>query len=167
VFVELAGMPDRVVAAELNKRGLVTYTGRQWRDNQVWHIRRRLGLSEDHRGGCFITPETRVRGQERGRATRQAKVQQHAEKLRPVFAELAGMTNQAAADELGRRGINTRSGASWSVMAVLRIRKLLGLSERHTRSSPNSIGKNSERRREYNREYMRKRRRKLKNGDAA
>jgi hypothetical protein len=47
------------------------------------------------------------------------------EALRPVFAELAGMSTRAAAAELNRRGIATPTGAKWSAMAVSRVRERL------------------------------------------
>jgi DNA invertase Pin-like site-specific DNA recombinase len=50
---------------------------------------------------------------------------ERAEALRPVFAELAGMSTRAAAAELDRRGVATPSGAQWSAMAVLRVRERL------------------------------------------
>jgi hypothetical protein len=50
------------------------------------------------------------------------------ETLRPVFAELAGMSTRAAAAELDRRGIGPLSGAKWSAMAVLRVRERLARS---------------------------------------
>jgi DNA invertase Pin-like site-specific DNA recombinase len=52
-------------------------------------------------------------------------VVERAEALRPVFAELAGMSTRAAAAELDKRGIATLSGAKWSAMAVLRVREQL------------------------------------------
>jgi hypothetical protein len=45
--------------------------------------------------------------------------------LRPVFAELAALSTHAAAAELDRRGVATPTGAKWSAMAVLRVRKRL------------------------------------------
>jgi DNA invertase Pin-like site-specific DNA recombinase len=50
---------------------------------------------------------------------------ERAEALRPVFAELAGMSTRAAAAELDKRGIATPSGAPWNAMAVLRVRERL------------------------------------------
>jgi DNA invertase Pin-like site-specific DNA recombinase len=50
---------------------------------------------------------------------------ERAEALRPVFAELAGMSTRAAAAELDRRGIATPSGAKWNAMAVSRVRERL------------------------------------------
>jgi Resolvase, N terminal domain len=51
---------------------------------------------------------------------------ERAEVLRPVFAELAGISTRAAAAELDRCGIATPTGAKWSAMAVSRVRERLG-----------------------------------------
>ncbi len=50
---------------------------------------------------------------------------ERAEALRSVFAELAGMSTHVAAAELDKRGIATPTGAKWSAMTVLRVRKRL------------------------------------------
>jgi DNA invertase Pin-like site-specific DNA recombinase len=50
-----------------------------------------------------------------------------AEALRPMFAELAGLSTRAAAAELDRRAVPTPTGAPWNAMAVLRVRERLGL----------------------------------------
>jgi hypothetical protein len=47
---------------------------------------------------------------------------ERAEALRPVFAELAGLSTRAAAAELDRR-----TGERWNAVAVMRVRKRLGL----------------------------------------
>ena len=52
---------------------------------------------------------------------------ERAEALRSVFAELAGMSTHAAAAELDKRGIATPTGAKWSAMTVLRVRKRLAV----------------------------------------
>jgi hypothetical protein len=73
----------------------------------------------------------RARAQAHGRATQQAAARQHAEKLRPIFNELAGVTNESAAVLLNEKGVKTLKDKKWYAMSVLRIRKQLGLSERH------------------------------------
>jgi DNA invertase Pin-like site-specific DNA recombinase len=52
---------------------------------------------------------------------------ERAEALRPVFAELASLSTRAAAAELDRRAIPTPTGAPWNAVAVMRVRKRLGL----------------------------------------
>ena len=51
-----------------------------------------------------------------------AGVQACAEALRPVFAELADLTTQAAADALNERGIKTAAGGRWHAMQVHGVR---------------------------------------------
>ena len=48
-----------------------------------------------------------------------------AEALRPVFDEMAGLTNPAAADALNERGIAAPAGGKWHAMQVLRVRRRL------------------------------------------
>jgi len=50
-----------------------------------------------------------------------------AEELRPVFAELAGMSARAIAVELNERRIPTPAGGSWHNVTVIRVQKRLGL----------------------------------------
>src|SRR6266702_575837 len=47
---------------------------------------------------------------------------ERAEALRPVFAELAGLSAHKAADALNSRNIATPTGAQWSAKTVLRVR---------------------------------------------
>ncbi len=51
------------------------------------------------------------------------EARQRAEKLRPIMAELAGLSANAAARELNRRGIATPKGGQWHALTVLRLRK--------------------------------------------
>jgi DNA invertase Pin-like site-specific DNA recombinase len=48
-----------------------------------------------------------------------------AEAMRPVFTELAELSANALARELNRRAIPTTTGAPWSAVVVIRIRKRL------------------------------------------
>jgi hypothetical protein len=48
-----------------------------------------------------------------------------AEKLRPLFAELAHLGVRGAAEELNRRKVETPLGKRWHPMTVLRVRKRL------------------------------------------
>lgn len=50
-----------------------------------------------------------------------------AEALRPVFAELAGLSARAIARELTARKIETPSGAPWSPVTVIRAMQRIGL----------------------------------------
>ena len=49
-----------------------------------------------------------------------------AETLRPVFAELAGLSANAIARELNARRIKTTSGRPWSAVTVIRVQRRLG-----------------------------------------
>jgi hypothetical protein len=49
-----------------------------------------------------------------------------AEELAPVFAELAGLSLLAMAEELNRRGIETPKGGQWYAQTVKRVRARLG-----------------------------------------
>jgi DNA invertase Pin-like site-specific DNA recombinase len=50
---------------------------------------------------------------------------ERAEALRPVFAELAGMSAHKAADALNSRNVGTPTGAPWSAKTVQRVRERL------------------------------------------
>jgi DNA invertase Pin-like site-specific DNA recombinase len=52
---------------------------------------------------------------------------ERADALRAVFEELAGMSTRKAADVLNARGVETPTGALWSGVLVLRVRRRLGL----------------------------------------
>jgi hypothetical protein len=54
-----------------------------------------------------------------------ADAQAFAEALRPVFEELAGLTNPAAAAALNERNVPTPVGGRWHAMSVLRVRRRL------------------------------------------
>lgn len=54
-----------------------------------------------------------------------AEAAERARSLAPVFEEIAGMSTQAAADELNKRGIPTPTGGQWHAMQVHRTRKRL------------------------------------------
>jgi len=56
-----------------------------------------------------------------------AEALDRAEALRPVFAELAGLSHRALAKALNDRGIKTAQGAGWSAVQVTRVRKRLSL----------------------------------------
>jgi DNA invertase Pin-like site-specific DNA recombinase len=50
-----------------------------------------------------------------------------AEALRPILAELAGLSTRAIAAELNRRGISTAQGKPWTSVQILRVRARLGV----------------------------------------
>ena len=56
-------------------------------------------------------------------AEREAR--ERAERLRPIFAELTGLSAHKAADELNRRGIATPKGGKWYAATVIRVRERL------------------------------------------
>jgi DNA invertase Pin-like site-specific DNA recombinase len=68
------------------------------------------------------TPESRARGAEA--TSKLAK--DFAERLRPVLADLADRSANAAAKELDRRGIATAMGGKWSAGKVISVRTRLG-----------------------------------------
>jgi DNA invertase Pin-like site-specific DNA recombinase len=55
----------------------------------------------------------------------QRQALERAETLRPVFAELSGLSARKAAEELNRRGIPTAAGGKWHAMQVIRVRERL------------------------------------------
>jgi DNA invertase Pin-like site-specific DNA recombinase len=60
----------------------------------------------------------------KGMAERQA-ARERAEQLRPLFAELAGLSARKAAEELNRRSVATPAGGKWHAATVLRVRERL------------------------------------------
>jgi DNA invertase Pin-like site-specific DNA recombinase len=64
-------------------------------------------------------------GRTRGSAANAANAQAFAERLRPVLSELEGLSANAAAGELGRRGDATPRGGKWTAGHVLTARKRL------------------------------------------
>jgi hypothetical protein len=64
-------------------------------------------------------------GRTRGSAANAANAQAFAERLLPVLSELEGLSANAAAGELGRRGYATPRGGKWTAGHVLTARKRL------------------------------------------
>jgi DNA invertase Pin-like site-specific DNA recombinase len=60
----------------------------------------------------------------KGIAEQQA-ARERAEQLRPLFAELAGMSARKAAEELNRRSVATPARGKWHAATVLRVRERL------------------------------------------
>jgi DNA invertase Pin-like site-specific DNA recombinase len=60
----------------------------------------------------------------KGIAERQA-ARERAEQLRPLFAELAGLSARKAAEELNRRSVATPAGGKWHAATVLPVRERL------------------------------------------
>jgi DNA invertase Pin-like site-specific DNA recombinase len=73
----------------------------------------------------------KARGQKLGNAALSAAnktaAADRAEALRPVFAELAGMSAHKAADELNARKVPTPTGRPWSPQTVIRVRGRLAV----------------------------------------
>jgi DNA invertase Pin-like site-specific DNA recombinase len=72
----------------------------------------------------------KARGVKLGGANAQSELaakeaQSRAEKLRPLFAELSGLSARKAAEELNRRGIATPAGGKWHAVTLLRVRERL------------------------------------------
>jgi DNA invertase Pin-like site-specific DNA recombinase len=65
-------------------------------------------------------------GRARGTVTNVANAHAFAERLAPVLAELSGLSANAAAAELDRRGYATPRGGKWSAQAVLNLKARLG-----------------------------------------
>jgi DNA invertase Pin-like site-specific DNA recombinase len=64
----------------------------------------------------------------KGGATARQLAGQFAELIRPLLeADLAGLSANAAAQELNERGVQTPRGGAWSARSVLNIRQRLGL----------------------------------------
>jgi Recombinase len=61
----------------------------------------------------------------RGGCSFQREALERAEQLRPVFAELSGLSARKAAEELNRRGIPTAAGGKWFAAQVIRVRERL------------------------------------------
>jgi DNA invertase Pin-like site-specific DNA recombinase len=57
------------------------------------------------------------------------EAQQRAEQLRPVFAELVGMSARAIAAILNERQVPTPAGGKWHSVTVIRVQKRLGLAQ--------------------------------------
>jgi DNA invertase Pin-like site-specific DNA recombinase len=55
------------------------------------------------------------------------EARQRAEQLRPIFAELAGMSARGIAAALNERGVPTPAGGEWHSVTVIRVQKRLGL----------------------------------------
>ncbi len=80
---------------------------------------KRLGKPKGHKIPSDLT--TRARGS----ATNAANAQVFAERLRPVLDELDGLSANAAAQELDRRGYATARGGKWTAHSVINVRARL------------------------------------------
>jgi hypothetical protein len=60
--------------------------------------------------------------QRQAAAANKAAAVDHAEALRSVFVELAGLSTRKAAEALNARGVANPSGKPWNAMAVMRVR---------------------------------------------
>jgi hypothetical protein len=103
------------------------------RDDLQYHrlITRSEAGSDDERtlitlcGSCHAKLNERQANSARGAATAAERARAFAERLRPILAPLAGLSANAAAQELTRRGVATARGGLWSAGAVIAIRKRL------------------------------------------
>ena len=76
----------------------------------------------------IITEEKRSSRRSRftvGSIRNRDEARQRAELLRPVFAELAGMTARAIARELNEREVSTPGGGPWHATTVIRVQRRL------------------------------------------
>jgi recombinase len=51
------------------------------------------------------------------------EAKKRAKELRPILTELAGMSANATAAELNRRGVPTPQGGQWHALTVIRVRQ--------------------------------------------
>jgi DNA invertase Pin-like site-specific DNA recombinase len=89
------------------------------RERRIIGERTRLALQAAKARGVKLGGTNAQSIANRDEANRRAK------ELRPILAELAGMSANKAADELNRRGIATPKGARWHALTVMRLRKRL------------------------------------------
>jgi DNA invertase Pin-like site-specific DNA recombinase len=68
---------------------------------------------------------TKIGGFTTGSLHAKQRAAEHAEAVRPVFEELAGLSAMALAKELNVRGVPAANGGKWQNVQVLRIRKRL------------------------------------------
>ena len=73
--------------------------------------------------GAPIRPSHATRA--KGSAANAANAKAFAERLRPVLTELDGLSANAAAKELDRRGIATARGGKWSARSIISVRARL------------------------------------------
>jgi hypothetical protein len=76
-------------------------------------------------GSCYTKLRARQANGARAAAAAAERARAFAERLRPVLAPLGGLSANAAAQELTRRGFATARGGLWSACAVIAIRKRL------------------------------------------
>jgi DNA invertase Pin-like site-specific DNA recombinase len=111
--------------------GIMALVAEQEREAISQRTREALAAAKK-RGVKLGNPKgTKVQGAEKGRkrgaATNAANAQVFAERLRPALAELDGLSANAAAAELDRRGYATARGGKWTAGLVLTARKRLGV----------------------------------------
>jgi DNA invertase Pin-like site-specific DNA recombinase len=108
-IMALVAQAERRMISERTKAALAAAKARGVRLGNPTN-RRGQFTAEDHARGAAATAE-------RARA--------FAERLRPVLATLAGLSANAAAQELARLGVATAHGGLWSAGKVIAIRKRL------------------------------------------
>ena len=76
-------------------------------------------------GSCQAKLRERQANSAPGAAAAAERARAFAERMRPTLVRLAGLSANAAAKELTRRGFTTARGGLWSAGAVIAIRKRL------------------------------------------
>ncbi len=76
-------------------------------------------------GSCHAKLHERQANSARGAAAAAERARAFAESMRPMLVPLAGLSANAAAQELTRRGFATARGGLWSAGAVIAVRKRL------------------------------------------
>jgi len=85
--------------------------------------RTRVGLAAAKERGTNKRGELLVLGNAKLAADNRAAAAARAVELRPILAELAGLSARAAATELNARDVPTPTGAPWSAKTVIRVRE--------------------------------------------
>jgi hypothetical protein len=97
--------------------------------SEIRKVLDREGYSADQLQGSTLKPQLSGLiaevGRVRGAAATAAKAKIFAERMRPIFSELAGLSASAAARELEQRGYATTRGGKWSPLLVIRTRARL------------------------------------------
>ena len=100
------------------------------RERRIIGERTRLALAAAKARGVKLGGSNRQSVENREAALARAM------KLRPVLAEIASMSNHAAAAELNKRGVATPAGGRWHALTVGRVRERLGNATAWTRPKP-------------------------------
>jgi DNA invertase Pin-like site-specific DNA recombinase len=107
------------LGAETDPFMLHLYAALAEKERRLISERTKAGLAAAKRRGV------RLGGRNEQSERTRAEALARAERLRPIFTELADLPARAAAAELDRRGIKTPTGAQWHGNTVKRIRERL------------------------------------------